>query len=499
MTTEARDSVSQKQRSRQHTLLFYLVTIVVVLSPLVLAEVVLRLFVPVPAPSTDDPYISFTGMRPLFLLDSSTGRYNTSEDRLAAFQPQSFAAEKGPNTFRIFCLGGSTVQGRPYSVETSFTSWLELNLRAARPKIDYEVVNCGGISYASYRLVPIIREVLQYEPDLFIVYTGHNEFLEDRTYGPLLRTSRSKAWLHSVLLNFHGYKLAHHYLVARRVEHNRPTGQSKTVMSPQVKTILDLEQGLASYHRDDTWRDGIVNHFTRNIETLMSVSQAAGVPVIMVNPVSNLKDCPPFKSEPGPSVSAADSSKVTTLREQAARLDWSDAYGKIRLLAEAVAIDDRDAGLLYSLGTCCYHLARYEEAKQWFVLAKDQDICPLRIMESMRNGISVACARHKVLLVDAEELFKQQSEGGIVGDDWLLDHVHPSINGHRLIADALYEAMEGMGITSKPRGWKEARDELWQSHIESLNDAYYAHGVQRLKHLTQWSRGRIPREVQPHE
>ena len=81
-----------------------------------------------------------------------------------------------------YCLGGSTVQGRPYAIETSFTTWLELNLRTADPRYQWEVVNCGGVSYASYRLVPILRELLAYEPDLFIICTGHNEFLEDRTY-----------------------------------------------------------------------------------------------------------------------------------------------------------------------------------------------------------------------------------------------------------------------------------------------------------------------------
>ena len=35
-------------------------------------------------------------------------------------------------------------------------------------------------------------------------------------------------------------------------------------------------------------------------------------------------------------------------------------------------------------------------------------------------------------------MFERQSEAGIVGDEWLLDHVHPSIQGHQQIADALF-------------------------------------------------------------
>jgi len=499
MTAEINESESRRKRSRLRRLLFYFLTIAMVISPLVAIELVLRLFVPLPAPITDDPYISFTGMKPLFVLDPATGQYTTANDRLVAFRSQSFAAQKGQNTFRVFCLGGSTVQGRPYSVETSFTSWLELDLHAARPNVDYEVVNCGGISYASYRLVPIMRELLQYEPDLFIIYTGHNEFLEDRTYAPVKQTPRVAVWAHETLMKLRSYSLAHHYLVSRRIKHSQSTGQPKTMMSPQVKTMLDLEEGLSSYHRDDAWRAGVIEHFSHNLETMVAMARSAAVPIILVNPVSNLKDCPPFKSEPGPAVSEADAGRVAALREQAAQLDWSDAYGKIRLLDEAVAIDDRDAGLLFSLGRCYYHLARYAEAKQRFVRAKEQDVCPLRIVEPMHAAISRVCSKHKVPLVDARKLIEQQSEGEIAGNEWLLDHVHPTINGHKLIADALFKAMESMRFTSKPEGWQQARDELWQRHLESLDDTYYAHGAARLKRLTEWSRGRIPKEAQLHD
>jgi hypothetical protein len=147
---------------------------------LALLELTLRLAVPSPPVNIEDPFVSFHRLSPLFAADPTGTRFETAEERLTAFCPQSFAAEKKPETLRIFCLGGSTVQGRPYSIQTSFTTWLELNLRAARTGADSEVINCGGISYASYRLVPIMRELLEYEPDLFIIYTGHNEFLEDR-------------------------------------------------------------------------------------------------------------------------------------------------------------------------------------------------------------------------------------------------------------------------------------------------------------------------------
>jgi len=57
------------------------------------------------------------------------------------------------------------------------------------------LINAGGISYASYRIAKLMEELIRFQPDLFIIYTGHNEFLEERTYreikqmSPLLRST----------------------------------------------------------------------------------------------------------------------------------------------------------------------------------------------------------------------------------------------------------------------------------------------------------------------
>jgi len=487
---------SQRKSSRQHgrlrIILFHLVTICIILFSIALLELVLRLCVPAPAVDLYDPYVSFSGLRPLFVLDSTKTRFETSEERLAAFRRQSFTATKGPETFRIFCLGGSTVQGRPYSVETSFTKWLELNLRASRPGVNYEVVNCGGVSYASYRLVPIMRELLEREPDMFIIYTGHNEFIEDRTYRHLKKAPRALIRLHWAMLKLRSYSLAERFLSRRHLWRTDAGYSARTVLSTEVKTKLDLQEGLESYHRDEVWRQGTIEHFRYNLETMVRMSRRAGVPVILVNPVSNLKDCPPFKSEFSTDLSESQVQRVVGLWEQAGKLDWGDTYGKIRLLEQAAAIDSRHAGLLYLLGKCYEHIGRFVEAEKWFVMAKEQDICPLRILEPMHEAIRDVASQYHVPLVDVKTLIEEYTEDGIPGEEWLLDHAHPSITGHQHIADALYQAMEEMKLVSTPEGWLATRDELWQHHISSMNEAYYAHGITRLQRLHQWSRGRIP-------
>ena len=70
----------------------------------------------------EDPFVGFTDIHPLFVLDEENEQYGIPQSRLKFFATDSFPAHKSPETFRIFCLGGSTVQGRPYSAPTAFTT-----------------------------------------------------------------------------------------------------------------------------------------------------------------------------------------------------------------------------------------------------------------------------------------------------------------------------------------------------------------------------------------
>ena len=138
-------------------------------------------------------------------------------------------------------------------------------------------------------------------------------------------------------------------------------------------------------------------------------------------------------------------------------------------------------------------MGRFAEAKNWFVRAKEQDVCPLRILEPMHKVIVQVAGTERVPLVDFKVLIEDRTEDGIPGKEWLLDHVHPTIEGHQLLADALHEAMEKMGVAPSLDGWRQHRDQLWRRHLSSLNKAYYAQGTARLRRLREWSRGHIPR------
>jgi lysophospholipase L1-like esterase len=437
-----------------------------------------------------DPYIGFTAIHPLFVRNAAGDRFEIDASRLALFYPDSFDATKDATEYRIFCLGGSTVQGSPYTIETSFTTWLELSLKAADPTRKWQVVNCGGLSYASYRLVPILQEVLQYAPDLIIIYTGQNEFLESRSYQAVLDTPRAVALAHAWCSRWRTYNLCHEGWLRLQAKLFDSRDPCPTTLAADVDALLDHSGGLADYHRDDAWRRAAVQHFEYNLTRMARLCREARVPLLLANPVANLKDCPPFKAANREDLSADQLAEFESLWNRAQSFPQRQRYEPLELLEQARRIDDRHAGVHFLLGDCYLAGGRVEEAKAAFVRAKDEDICPLRILEPMYDALARVVKAHDVACVDVRGLFERQSPEGIPGKELMIDHVHPTISGHQMIARAMLEEMVRRHRVLPQPGWELRQDQSFKGHLTTLDAPYYARGKERLAGQRKWVEGR---------
>ena len=280
-----------ERKSKRKTILFLILAIGMGFSPLLLTEFVLFVMAWEDTEEVSDPFIGLIGDQTLFELSADQTEYRIKNDRLGFFRPASFANPKPSKEYRVFVVGGSTVQGRPWENETAFPNWLEICLNANLPKRIAKVVNCGGVSYASYRISHIVEEVMEYEPDLLIVCTGHNEFLEDRTYSFEKNLSPSIVLIHSFLSNFRTYRFLRESALKMR-ETDRVT---KDTLGSAVITRLDYEKGLAKFTTQSIDRDSVAEHFHFNITRMLSIAVDHEVPILLIAPPSNQKDCFPFK------------------------------------------------------------------------------------------------------------------------------------------------------------------------------------------------------------
>ncbi len=483
----AGDGISDSVRRKW---LFRSLTILLAMAPIVVAELSLRLLGWPIKRAASDPFVDLQQLEPLFELDDRGETYAIPSQRLHLFRPTSFSARKPENTLRIFALGGSTTQGEPFSTETAFPAWMGIRLQAAMPSRNVEVINCGGLSYASYRVRAILEEVIAYSPDLIVVYTGHNEYLEKRT---LLNAKQSSAGQFASRIASHSNLLQSIQVAARgAASRDSASDPTRTVMAKEVDALLDYRSGLDDYTRSADWQEGIADQYIWNIRQILAVCKLTNTPVAFVVPVANLLDCPPIKFEDSPLLSAdqlaafRDDWEAAKVSQQAGRLNEA-----IEALNQALKIDPEHAGCHFLLGRIAYEQGDYTLARKHLALARDYDVCKLRAPEELTSALKEELLRHDIPLVDAQELFDDKSEHGIVGSNWLVDHIHPTLEGNQLLGQAMADMLLSEVFEQSPNDdWQTTEDAAVAAHISSLGEDYFHRGKQRLEGLLLWTQGR---------
>ncbi|MGD0040613.1 MAG: SGNH/GDSL hydrolase family protein, partial [Isosphaeraceae bacterium] len=239
-----------------------------------------------PAYFRRDPYAGFTPQVRHFQDETDPGKspvVTVVPSKRETLNEQRFPRHKPPGTFRIVCLGGSATYGRPFFDHTSFAGWLRAFLPKADPSRKWEVINAGAISYASYRVRGLMAELARYEPDLFIAYMGHNEFLERRTYAGVLRTPsllRKAAGLASGLrittVMQSGLELAG---ILRSADRHKATGLHEEVVRIPVYSV-----GPEAYTRDETFKREVLSHYEASLNAMVDLAAETKARLLFVTP-----------------------------------------------------------------------------------------------------------------------------------------------------------------------------------------------------------------------
>jgi tetratricopeptide (TPR) repeat protein len=476
-------------------IMFVLAAILLGTSPFIVLEITLRALGIGKPTSLVDPNFGFGPLHPLFELDQkkTSNHYHTSRSRSLYFGDQQFPASKGEETFRIFCLGGSTVRGRPYTTDTAFSQWMQIELNARDPSRNYEVINCGGLSYASYRVNLMLDEILTYQPDLLVIATGQNEFLEDRTYSDVKESSAGiLAWLGSLRM----------VTVARSLFSDADVDQARRnsdkTLPGEVAVLLDEDSGYGSYHRDLKWQADVKEHFQHSLRSMITRCREKEVPLALVAMGSNLRDCPPFKSEYAAGTSVSEQQEWERFFQQATKLP-GDPESALILYLLAAEIDDQHALLHYHMARCHDLLGEYAEAKAAYRKAKQLDICPLRILDEMQVFVRQLASETDTPLADVAKSLSAESPQGIAGNDVYMDHVHPTIGAHQLIARTIIEELVASQIVNISADWPaRERRAAYREQMASLPRAHLGNGRRRVGWLEGWAqRDRMLKVLEP--
>lgn len=420
--------------------------------------------------------------KPLFEVTNDHAR--TLRQRLTYFNDQQFSVKKQPDELRIFCLGGSTTFGRPFRDGTSYVGWLRAMLKESGD-FPASVVNCGGISYASYRLAGIAQEVAKYTPDVIIVHTGHNEFLEERTFRTGSPDVASEDSLFKLSSRSRLVSMIQRWFEAPR----NPKRGSRPQFPEEVEAILDRTAGPTSYKRDDRLHTRVCDQFRTSLQKIIATGKAVDADVFLITPACNLRDFQPFKSEIDEDCKdpKAFISALSTGREAIDKGLFMEAEPPLR---QAVGLSPRHAEANFLLAKSLYATNRFSAARRHFSLAKDEDVCPLRATQGIEKIVDDFEAEGNVHIVRFRTLVNsraEQSTGEIIpGRESFLDHVHPNIETHSEIAILLYQALVERGHVNDADAIA-LRDRVKTEITDSIDQRGHALALSNLSQVLAWA------------
>ncbi|GJQ62355.1 MAG: hypothetical protein SCALA702_14080 [Melioribacteraceae bacterium] len=349
--------------------------------------------------------------QPLFMEDGKVVRVNSNVGEryfnknimpVPNIYPQEFEAEKSENTFRIFCLGGSTTAGFPYEMTVPFPKQLELILEEDYPDRKFEVINLGLSAVNSFTVLDWIPDVLEHEPDLIIIYMGHNEFYGAYGTGSTISVGNSGGFIRFVL-ELRKFRVTQMIIALL----NQFSGKADDADKTTVMEKVVADQFIAA---DSDLRAVTLENFSENLEIIINKLNENNVPLIVSNLVSNLKDQPPLDSYNMDKADSTNSSKIFRLA--------------VDMLTKG------DSLRAYSL----------------FRLARDNDLVPFRAIFRTSEIVDSLSGKYAIRYVDMIKAFRHFSPKGIPGNSLFCDHLHPNPNGYRIMANEFRNAITKMNI-----------------------------------------------------
>jgi tetratricopeptide (TPR) repeat protein len=408
--THYSSSATNKTVTRRKVV-FYTIALAFPLLLLLLAELLLRqtsLYQRYPLAVPVDAMPGFLQANPALI-----NRYFATPAQAPQVSPdtQYFLAQKTPALLRIVFIGGSSAAGFPYGRWGAPAAMLQQRLKRLYPEQHIEVINLAMAAINSYTLRDITDEVIKLQPDLVLMYAGHNEFLGVMGVGSALAGEHRHT---TKLLYLTLRKLALFQAMQRVfVSVNTPPAlKPNRTMMAQIARHTEIAKGSVLFNAG-------IKQFNANISVLLKKYQAAGIPVVLSTVASNEADQPPFVS--------AEPALPAPSKQQ---------------LQQALASNPAVASWHFQLGALYRQSGEAALALQHYQLAREHDLLRFRAPLAINAELTKLSGVFAVPLVDGEALLRQHSPDGIIGNTLMLEHLHPNQHGYFWLAEAFLPAVQ---------------------------------------------------------
>jgi len=413
---------------------FFLITIALPVVLLILAEVILR----VAGYGVEYPvFVDYPAHEQYRQINPDLGRrYFPTQ----AVRPQTSAdillKEKPANGYRIFVFGGSAAAGYPYYYNMTFSRMLKDRLDDVFPDRHIEVINMAMPAINSHAILDLAKQVIPYGADAFLIYSGHNEFFG--SFGVASREGLvSSRFLVKAYLRLQDYRL----FQLLRITLQRLSGMLQAKKDSETAANQTLMENLVREQKipygSDLYQRGL-SQFRSNFEELIHLARRHHIAVVFGELISNLSDQPPFLSVPVNKAFTPDSTllSVTPLSDFT-EIPWSKEE-----LQSWLDQDSNYAMTHFLLGKSEDQMGQFERANSHYLKARDWDALRFRASSDINRIIREFEQSHGLVVVPLYEDFRSVSAHGLIGKQWMLDHLHLNYQATFMMARFIFEAMQ---------------------------------------------------------
>jgi tetratricopeptide (TPR) repeat protein len=412
--------MTKSKLSRTKVILFSLVPTILVLGLIIGTEIILRSTVH----SFDNPFVREINADGIEWYQINrrylTKYFPNQQSVIPDLRASVFRKVKNPATFRIVCLGSSSMFGTPYQMNATIAAMVRQQLRHLFPDRDIELINLGASAINSNVILDIFKKIQQYQPDLVLVYMGHNEL-----YGPdgvgasfLQREFPSTIPLMYSLRDMRVIKLVQSLFTSRAGFEDR-----------QERNLMKLVSNNTAISLSSIDAQRVLKNFHSNLESIIHICKDSHIPLMVSDLTSNL-DFPPFLSDSLQGIRNWESFCVRVKNEF--------EHKSFVFLRDTLSIlerqDSTNAFVNYWLGQTYRKLGQPEVARRLLVLARDNDLLKFRAPTAINIIIRTLCETNDVKFFSSDSLFAALSPDGIAGRNLFWEHLHPNAQGYYEIA-----------------------------------------------------------------
>ncbi|MCL7489218.1 MAG: tetratricopeptide repeat protein [Desulfobulbaceae bacterium] len=369
--------------------------------------------------------------------------YVTNPHFGAYINKQSFLRVKPADVSRIFVVGGSAAYGFPYTEEYGFSGYIRRALDQAAPN-RFEIINASGMSFGSHRVLDILKDVTLYDPDLVIVYSGNNEYVEQNVL-PEIKTPPAAIEKISAVFNRTDI-----YRAIRLGLLKAAPGVFESRIKQDVTDIRsDPQVHRGNIGRSSHTDTSILANYRNNIAAMKELLIQQGIKGIFCTVPVDLGGWLPQSDLPQFVDDAAAVRWMELLELRDAAFQKNDTALEVEYLRKILEITPQDPGMLFNYGKVLWMLGRYEAAYQELEKAKDFDFRPIRALSSFNQVIrNTIDENNAIFLADLASLVKEKYIRGQARDIFL-DYCHLTETGNKLVAELLLPVLSKAVGTSR--------------------------------------------------